>query len=83
LRAVARVGGGGAGFQGAERVPGLGELGQALADLGEVLVDEVGDVPAGGWPSSRITRMLRISARLSPAAWASRMNASRAAAPAG
>ena len=37
----------------------------------------------GAWPSSRIARMLRISARVSPAAWASRMNASRAAAAAG
>ncbi len=37
----------------------------------------------GACPASRMARMPRISARLSPAAWASRMKPSRAAVPGG
>ncbi|WP_405152257.1 hypothetical protein OG589_32965 [Sphaerisporangium sp. NBC_01403] len=38
----------------------MGEFGEALFCLSQVLVDQVGDVLAGAWPSSRIARMLRI-----------------------
>jgi hypothetical protein len=47
LRAAGRIGGGGTLSQVAESVASLGELGEALLDLGQVLVDQVGDVLAG------------------------------------
>jgi hypothetical protein len=44
--AVGRVGGGGPMLEVREGGAGLGQLGDACLDLAEVLVDEVGDVPA-------------------------------------
>jgi hypothetical protein len=53
-----------------EDASGLGELPEALIDLVEVVVDELGDVLTRWLPPSEIVRICRISASVSPAVWA-------------